>query len=230
MNTAELKKLARRYLGDLDGKVWNDLELEEMIRVAARRYSEDAACYHRMFNFCVDETGKYRYPSDFIAFLVGWNDEGREIAAGTERKIPWEEIEKVGSPRYIYDDLSGPGEFRLAPDPKLRQQRTSIGVETWGEVAPTAFGVVDRGFGVVKGAVGYNFAGDAAYIRYADAEEIRDHLALLYHVLNQAHNTDAELANPAYGRWYLERYRERVALLAPVRHKNAGQARPGNFF
>ena len=230
MKTAEITRLARRLLGDPDGKVWNDDELEKMIRLAARRYSEDAGCYHGIFNFCPDAKGRYHYPGDFIAFLVGWNDEEHEVVAGTERKIAGSEIERDGSPRFIYDDLSGPGEFRLSPNPEKRQERTEIGVDIWGEVNPPEFGVVDRGLGVVASAAGYNFAGDAAYIRYADAEKIRDYMALVYHTLYQAHSTDAELANPAYARFYLVRYRERVALFAPVRHKNSGQARPGNFF
>ena len=230
MKIADIRNLVRRYLADPEAKVWNDAELEKMIRIAARRYSEDAACYHGIFNFFPDAEGKYHYPDDFIAFLVGWNDEEREVVAGTERKIPSDVITQDGSPQFIYDDLSGPGEFRLAPNPEKWQQRIKIETDVWGEIHPPVFGVIDRGFGVVGRAIGYNFAGDAAYIRYADAEEIRDHLALVYHALHQAHATDAELANPAYSKWYFMRYRERVALFDSIRHKNAGRGRPGNFF
>jgi len=230
MKLTELVKLVRRYLADPESKVWNDAEVEDMIRRAALRYSEDAACFHGFFNFFPNECGSFDYPEDFIAFLAGWNDEEDPVFAGAEHQVPGCELDRPGAPRIIYDDLTGPGKYRLAPSPTEKQERTSLSVDTFGEVNPPEFGVVDRGLGVVCCAVGYNFAGDAAYIRYAELEEIRDHMALVYHALYQAHSTDAELANPAYAQWYLARYNERVAMFGQIKHKNTGLARPGNFF
>lgn len=230
MELAELKNIVRRYLLDPDGKVWNDDELEQMIRRAARRYSEDAACFHGFFDFVPEADGSYVYPEDFISFLVGWNKDGRDVFAGAEYEVPGWEMERPGAPRIIYDDLTGPGKYRLAPNPAGEQARINLTIDAFGEVIPPQFGVVDCGPGVVCRAIGYNFAGDAVYVRYAEAREIRDYMALVYHALYQAHSTDAELSNPSYAQWCLARYNERVAMFRQVKHKNSGLARPGNFF
>lgn len=231
MKKTELVALTRRFLGDVAGKVWNDTELERFIDEAARRYAEDAECFHAAFPFFPAADGGYEYPEDMICLLVAWNRDGENILPQAHHDLTADEAAQRGVPKFIFDDLNDPGKFRLAPDPEEMQGVTPFEVDEWGEIVEGGpWGVIDEGFGVVLDADGYTFVGDAEYVRSAKVEEIRDYLALVYHAMYQAYNTDAEFANPELAQIYLARYRRRVAMFGQVKHQNAGLSRAGNFF
>lgn len=235
MEEQELLILVRRYLGDPSGKVFADSELARMIENAVKQYSEDAGCFHGTFSFYPNENGEYKYPEDYICYLVGWNKDERNVRQSSAKEIsrfvPNCDNEK-GLPEFIYDELDMPGAYSLCPNPYDTQVLNDIDASDYGVILNNDYGVELEGelYGVSKRIFEFAFVGDAQYVRYAVLSEIKDHMAIVYNVLYQAFNEDTDFVNPKKALVYLQQYKMRVSMFGHVKKQVTGMMRGGNFF
>lgn len=234
MDRKNFISMVRNYLYDTSEMVWKDDELSQMIDKAVKAYSEDTIFFHSIAAFVPDTDGRYHYPDDFICFNAGWNSEGIQIKASSEKELEYffsDPLDMNGVPSFIYDDISDRRKFRLCPDPAAIQDAQHI-IFDYGIREDDDYGTENSSgkYGVVLSVTSFQFVGDMMYSRYADFEEIKDYTALIYHVLFQAFDTDSEFSSPDKAAYYKEMYKKRVAMFNQVKNKNNGSTFVNKFF
>lgn len=235
MNKKNFISMVRYYLYDTSSLIWEDNELIKMTDNAAKAYSEDTKFFHAKENFVPEKDGSYIYPDDFICFNAGWNSEGVSIRAVSSRELEYhfpDPMNIKGNPEFIYDDISDKKRFRLCPDPANMQNAKEQIYDGYGIFADGGFGTeTDSGkYGIIFSVTDYNFIGDMVYARYALFEEIKDYVALIFHVLFQAFDTDSEFSDPEKAAYYKNMYKSRVAMFNQVKYKHNGRTAANHFF
>ena len=226
--------MVRNYLYDTSSLVWNDSELLQMTENAVKAYSEDTKFFHSQADFVPEKDGTYIYPDDFICFNAGWNSESISVKAISSYELEYyfpDPMNIKGCPEFIYDDISDKKHFRLCPDP-AGMQNMSEEVYDYGILQDGDYGTESNSgrYGVVYSVVNYEFVGDMMYSRYASFEEIHDYVALIYHVLFQAFDTDAEFSDHSKAAYYKSMYKSRVAMFNQVKYKHNGRSAANHFF
>lgn len=226
--------MVRNYLYDTSSLVWNDSELLQMTENAVKAYSEDTKFFHSQADFVPEKDGTYIYPDDFICFNAGWNSDSVSVKAVSSYELEYyfpDPMNIKGLPEFIYDDISDKKQFRLCPDP-VNMQNVTEQVYDYGVLQDGDYGTVKNAveYGVVYSVINYEFVGDMMYSRYASFEEIRDYMALIYHVLFQAFDTDAEFSDHSKAAYYKSMYKSRVAMFNQVKYKHNGRSAANHFF
>ena len=157
MTTEELIARSRLYLNDKDGKIFTDDELKKFIEQSAKEYCEDTEIFRDEFDF-VKKDGEYKYPSDYIHFVIGWNKDGKEIEAKCSHDLEryWSEYSsKTGSPLFIYDDTCDEGKYKLCPEPN---EEETVDEYIWEIEKPyQEYGVKNWCLGIDAGGLGELF-------------------------------------------------------------------------
>lgn len=228
MKKEDIISKVRFFLHDENKDLWSDEELIRMTDEAARQYSADTEMFCGSFYVAPDEYGNFNYPENYIHFLCGWNSEGGRIQPCSVHDI-WD-FDRAGEIEYIYDDATSQGSYSIYPEKEIR---------TVYDIASDDYGVFSSDYGVMKypldygltySIVGCEFAGDIIYCRAADAEEIQDYTALVYKVLELAHTTESEFADPRMASVFRNSYNSRIARFKHNKHKTAGYHSAGIFY
>lgn len=235
MNVGQLIDKMFFFLADPQGKMWREIEIQQLLENAAKQYSIDSCAYIGKFDLMPDAEGNYIYPEDFAGFLIGWNKSGKEIRPATSVELFEKQHTvsiKKGDPVYLYDNIVSAGEYRLVPIPPANQNMTVASISPfWGEIYSNEFGVfADLGYGVSLTITEYDFAGEIFYYRYAKLEEIQDYMAVIYYALYLAYSNDSDFANSKQAGIYWQRYRSRVAAFDRVKASDIGIAEQNKYF
>lgn len=97
---------------------------------------------------------------------------------------------------------------------------------------PYGFGVVLPGarYGTLLGGETFKDAGVIYYIRYGDAEEVKDHMALVYRVLYLAYSADSDFADPKKAEAARLAYRQRIGRMRQFSEASRGMRQGANYF
>lgn len=226
--------MVRNYLYDTSSNIWRDDELLEMTENAVKAYSEDTKFFHAHVDFVPEKDGTYYYPDDFICFNAGWNSEQGSIKAVSSHELEYyfpDPMNLKGIPDFIFDDISDKRKFKLCPNPADMQDVQEY-ISGYGIISDGEYGTEKSSglYGVVYTITNYEFTGDMMYSRYAAFEEIKDHTALLYHVLFQAFDTDAEFSDSDKAAYYKQMYKTRIAMFNQIKYKHNGIVSVNHFF
>lgn len=225
----------RLFLADAHSRIWQDDELSDFITQALQQYSIDCNIVSGTFDLIPDKNGKYFYPDNFAAFIIGWNSDSREIRSATAQEL-FEtrclNVNKKGQALYIYDNCSEPGAFSLAPVPPDNQNMIDWTVDgVWGDVALPSFGVIaDNNWGVTTSIFEYDFAGDCVYSRVAAIEEVQDYMAVIYYAMYLAYSVDSERANDQQAIFALSCYKQRTAAYNEAQKQNSGKLPGARYY
>lgn len=96
--------------------------------------------------------------------------------------------------------------------------------DNYGVPIPTDY------YGTIWDFIGYQFTGDISYSRYASTDEITDYMALVYHVLSQAYDTDADWGDASRASQFSWKYKSRVDSLNQIKYSNYGKRKSGIFY
>lgn len=228
MKKEDIINKVRFYLHDTEKLLWRDEELESMLFEAVRQYSADTAIFCGVFDIVPTIAGEFKFPKDYIHFLVGWNKFGDTIQACSVKNI-WD-FNRQGEIEFIYDDASSNGSFNVYPEKNI-----NVIYDTFsGDYGVYSFdyGVFEKPFdnGLVYSITAYEFSGDIIYCRIADIEEVQDYTALVYKVLELAHSTESEFADINMAKLFRNSYNSRVARFKYNKHKTTGYYSTGIFY
>lgn len=233
MQREDILKRLRWYLFDVSGAAWTDEELAAMLDRAADAYSFDSGFFRSRFDLLVSEDGQGQFPDSYLSFVAAWNNEGQPIKPATPNelsKYAGNYAEMTGAAQFITGDLSSNGVFRLVPNPAGFSSAVEYDVEPYG-VLIDDWGVMDDSdYGVCNTLTDFLPAGEVHFVRKGEVEEIKDHTALIYHVLAQAFNADTDFNDPDRASAYFAKYRERISGFVQIRRKAYGRLRGGKFF
>ena len=224
----------RMYLADAEGKIWDDVELDRILEDALEQYSIDSGFFVGSFDFYPDAEGNFNYPNDGRNFMIGWNKKGDEITATSGKEL-FSKMEKrysSGDAKYIYDDRSTLGQFKLLPDPGVSQNVQNITITpAYGEVMDDDFGVgISEDYGLTLTIDSFDYAGVIYYRKKGRFEDVRDHMAIIFYALSCAFKADSQFANPANAEFWRKQYQMRVANGKKVVFRNSGNTVETNFF
>ena len=225
----------RLYLADPLQKIWQELELHKLLEEAVKQYSIDTCAFTGTFDLIPDEDGNYLYPDDFIGFVIGWNDHGREILPTSSFElfsVRRKSADAVGDVKYIFADSASDGVYAVHPLPADNQNAVSVTLTPfWGEVFTDSFGVFDiDGFGTTLSVTEYTFAGDCVYYRHAAIDEIQDYMALIYYAMYLAYSNMSDLSGADKAEAFLQRYKYRVDAFNKVHYSERGVANKSQYY
>ena len=233
MRREDILSRLRWYLFDAGGAAWSDVELSAMLDRAAEAYSFDTGYFRSRFDLVVSEDGKGEFPDSYLSFLAAWNNEGQPIRPVSPNELAnyaSNYAEMTGVAEFITGDLTSNGAFRLVPNPAGLSSAVEYEVEPYG-VLLDGWGVLDDiGYGVCNTLTDFLPVGEVHFVRKGEVEEIKDHTALIFHVLGQAFNADTDFNNPDRASAYFAKYRERISGFVQIRKKAYGKLRGGKFF
>ncbi len=229
-----LSKL-RFFLADTEGKMWDDTELFTLLDDALRKYCFDSGSFVGQFDFFPDKDGVYHYPDDFCSFMIGWNDDGREILQGTGRELfvrSYRDASRQGKVEYVFDDLDSYGAFSLFPLPADGQNAKTVSIAPdYGEIIGSEYGVyATSDYGLTLSVTAFDHAGTFFYHRMGTFEEVKDYMAVICYALFLAYNADSDFANPDIAAYWKRMYKSRLGATGRVVYHNAGRNVAGNFF
>jgi len=97
---------------------------------------------------------------------------------------------------------------------------------------PYGYGVVLPGgrYGTLLGGETFRDAGEIHYIRYGGAEEVKDHMALVYRALHLAYSADSDFADPAKAEAAQAAYRKRIGRMRHIAESVRGIRQGANYF
>ena len=85
-------------------------------------------------------------------------------------------------------------------------------------------------YGVFFGGSDFTYIGDMVYAAYGTADKVMDYNALIYSVLEQAYNTDADFGDAKKSAFYRRKYQERIARFGQIAFMNRGKLTGTRFF
>jgi hypothetical protein len=236
MKKNEYIKKMRLFLADPDGRIWNDNEISILLEQSLKQYCIDSGAFTGRFDFCPDMNGIYHYPDDFGCFVIGWNEDNKEIIPATAFELFSSKNKNInfsGKVGYIYDDQSNYGDFEIYPLPPNKQNIQEMNIEpVYGEIIDSSCGVYMHGdaYGVTVSGAFFDFAGEIYYRKIGNFEDVKDYMAVIYYALSLAYNTDAELANPENAAFWKTQYQNRINAFGKIFYQNTGIKTSLNFY
>lgn len=225
----------REYLHDPEGKIWNDDELTKMLVQSAKTYSKDTGIFRGRFSIMVNSEGSFRLPKDFVAFVAGWNPNGKHINA-----IPVTEVSRYygdfssveGDAEFCYEDFEDIGKARLCPNPYAKQDVKNYQPDSFGLIPLSGYGIPLHGqeYGLPTVIYKFNSCGDAVYIRTEEFERIPDYIALIYHVVYQAYTIDSDFQNTNKADLYYSQYKRRIAHFGQIKAMVSSVKNGGRYY
>ena len=217
MRRSEYISRIREYLHDPDGKVWSDAELSDMISAAARAYSADTGIYRASSPLAADDDGVCALPENYISFVAGWNRNGEPVEPTTVDDLAWRYgnfSDLRGEVRYVCEDTESLGRIRVCPRPEDGHGTEVYALAyPYGTVLRACYGIPihDRDYGIPTVIRRFAACGTAVYVRNEQPENIRDHLAVIFHAAYQAYTMDSDFQDTEKGALYYGQYRRRVS-------------------
>lgn len=228
MDKAQIFEQLRMFLADPGGKLWPDEQLNDFLDQALIQYCKDAGCFTGKFNFHPDTMGIYHYPDDYVSYMIGWNERGKEIAPATGETIfdrKKRNAHRTGHPDYIYEDYDSSGCFSVYPVPADNQNVKPIMINgNYGEINNNDYGVfVSAGYGCTASVTSFDFSGTVYYRRVADFSKVKDYMALVCYAAYLAYNTDTDFGNADAAVFWRSRYEKRLSFFSAIEHYNNGK-------
>lgn len=232
MERAEIIRLVRHHLNDLDGAAFSDEELLRFLDTVTRDYFTRTAHAKGEMAIRLDETGRFRLPPEAVGVLRAWNDLGDEVRLGNEHEAEDWFPSKDTHIGMVCEDLDDDG--TLLAIPTVGQSVYSVSPTK----VPWPYGIVTQlygmacayDYGVPFYAEFFQHLGSLQYARCGEPEEVTDYLALVYGVCARALNTDADLSSANNASFYERLYQSRVGGRSIVIRGSSRAPRKGVYF
>jgi len=236
MQKDEYIKIIRGFLHDPQGKVFDNDELETMLKTAADTYCKDTALYRGVFSLYVDSEAVGKLPDDYIEFVAGWNGDGFHLECADVDYLRTQYghyLAVEGHARFIYEDLDNIGQYRICPNPyKFENLVLYIPENPYGVMLFESYGTAKarKGYGIPVSIAKFDNIGDVAYVKTVSYEAVQDYMALIYHAVYQAYTIDSDFQDADKARLFFIQYRGRVARVGNVIRSVPHVRREANFF